>query len=281
MTFKCHFAAVHAPDWIGLKSADWDAVVECGIKGIDIRVSWPKGGPTKPELELAKRVHAAGLEVRCHGWVGRADKDDFAIATEADGIEQGGWLGDAAAELGAGMVGPNAEHHVWRGRERRANPHALDFYRGLHVGALKRHPLILLQDVGFADPREHYRPADLDGDGLPDAFIPQSVAELFDRKGVMAYQSTEAVLKRKLARGRAIAGPAVPLTWWGSVGRIDKVHGVVGDYHVTLEGCRERWSDIDEWVGYVGFGAIGQLVTGHAAHPPLIDLVRAINRKVT
>ena len=279
MTVSCYFAAVHAPDWVDLKAAAWEAIVECGIKGIDIRVSWPTSGTSKDERQLAKCVLKAGLEVRCHGWVGRS-VDGVAVAGFADGLRQGGWMGSAGRQLGAGFVGMNAEKDVWRGPDGKANPGALAFYKGFYEGSLMAHSEGLLQDVGFADPREHYTTADLDGDRHPDNLIPLEVSELFDRKGVMAYQSHESVLKRKLARGRAIAGPAVPLTWWGSVGRIDKQHGVVGSYHATLKGCRERWSDLDEWVGYVGFGAIGQLVEGHATHPPLVDLVRAINGKV-
>jgi len=278
--FRCYFAAVHAPDWLALPAADWDRVAECGIAGIDVRISWPKGGPTKAEQGLASRVRGAGLELRCHGWVGRST-NGIAIAGALDGFTDGWRMGAAAQSLAATFVGMNAEKDVWRGLGGKANPGALDFYRGFHEGSLKAYPTGRLQDVGFSDPREHYQTADLDGDGHPDNLIPRDVAELFDRKGVMAYQSSESTLKRKLERGRTIAGPGVPLTWWGSVGRIDRDHGVIGSYSATLKGCRERWAGIDEWVGYVGFGAIGQLVQGHATHRPLVDLVRAINGKVT
>jgi hypothetical protein len=286
-TFRCYFAAVHAPDWLALPAADWDRVVECGIAGIDVRMSWPKNGPTGPERTLAKRVQEAGLDLRVHGWVGKSDAQDFSIATERDGIEQGGWLGRCGLELQASMVGPNSEYQVWRGRDGKANPNALEFYRGMHVGCLNAHPLGRLQDIGFADPREHYTKADLDGDGLPDAFIPRDVAELCDRKGVMAYPGNERVVKAKLARASDIAGPGIPLSWWGGVGRISPTIGQVGDYHVTLKGCRERWSGIGEWVGYVGFTEKGQkqptiemLTKGHAMHGPLVQLVREISGKV-
>ena len=276
----CYFAAVHAPDWLALKPAEWDAVVECGIKGIDVRIAVPRSGPTRAERDLSSRVRAAGLDLRVHGWVGHLGLNGYSIAGHHSGTLCGEWMGEAGAKTEATMVGMNAEKDVWRGPNGHANPTALDFYRGFHQGSLEAYPTGLLQDVGFSDPREHYREADLDEDGHPDNLIPRDVAELFDRKGVMAYQSSESVLKRKLARGRDIAGPGVPLTWWGSVGRIDKDHGVVGSYEATLRGCRERWSGIDEWVGYVGFGAIGQVVQGHATHGPLVDLVRAINGKV-
>jgi hypothetical protein len=286
--FRCYFAAVHAPDWLALPAGDWDRVVECGIAGIDVRMSWPKVGPTGPERTLAKRVHEAGLDLRIHGWVGKSDAEGFSIATERDGIEQGGWLGRCGAELDASMVGPNSEYQVWRWRGGKANPNALGFYRGVHVGSLKAYPLGRLQDVGFRDPREHYDPrADLDKNGVPDALIPRDVAELFDLKGVMAYQSNEATLKRGLTRAREIAGPGVPMSWWSGVGRPSPTQGVVGDYHVTLKGCRERWSGISEWTGYVGFTERGQkqptiemLTKGHARHGPLVQLVREINGKV-
>jgi hypothetical protein len=277
---RCYFAAVYAPDWLALRAADWDAIAECGIKGVDVRISQPRAGANLAERDLAARVRLAGLDVRVHGWVGHVGVNGNSIAGGHSGRVCGEWMGQAGASLRASMVGMNAEKDVWRGNDRRANPTALDFYRGFHEGSLRVYPTGLLQDVGFADPREHYLEADQNEDGHPDNLIPRSVSELFDRKGVMAYQSNAETLKRKLARGREIAGPNVPLTWWGSVGRVDKDHGVVGSYEATLRGCRERWSGIDEWIGYVGFGAIKQLVEGHATHPPLVDLVRAINGKV-
>ncbi len=286
---RCYFAAVHAPDWLDLKVPEWDAVAECGIAGIDIRIANPHSGPSQHERKLAKLVQASGLEVRVHGWVGRSDTEGFAVANHRSGLADGEVMGSAGAELGATFVGMNAEKAVWRWRGGKANPHADDFYRGFHEGSLKAYPTGRLQDVGFADPREHYDPkADLDGDGVPDALITRETAELSDRRGVMAYQSSAVTVQRKLARGRAIAGPALPISWWGGVGRPSPTEGVVGNYQVTLEGCRERWSGIDEWVGYVGFTERGQklptikmLTVGHEAHPPLVQLVRAICGKVT
>lgn len=284
--FRCYFAAVHAPDWMGLSAAEWDAVAECGIAGIDVRISLPRHGPTKAERDLARRVKDAGLDLRVHGWVGKMGPDGYSVASYGDGVDQGEWMGNAGASMGASMVGMNSEKDAWRYSSRRANPHADDFYRGLHVGSLRVYPTGLLQDVGFADPREHYRAADLDGDGVDDRLITREVAELFDRKGAMAYQDDEPTLKGKLGRARAIAG-VLPLSWWSSIGRWSK-NGVVGDYHATLKGCRERWAGIDEWVGYVGFTERGQpvktidmLTKGHERHPPLVQLVRAINGKVT
>lgn len=285
---RCLFAAVNAPDWLSLSAAEWDAVAECGITGIDVRISVPRHGPSKAERDLARRVREAGLEVRVHGWVGRSDAKDFSVATHRTGLEDGEAMGAAGAALGATLVGMNAEKSTWRWRDGKANPYADDFYRGFHEGSLKVYPTGRLQDVGFADPREHYDPkADLDNDGVPDALITRETAELFDRRGIMAYQSSAATVQRKLARGRAIAGPALPLSWWSGVGRPSPTEGVVGSYETTLRGCRERWSGIDEWVGYVGFTERGQkmptirmLLDGHETHGPLVQLVRAIRGKV-
>lgn len=287
MTIECWFAAVHAPDWLALPAADWERVVECGIAGLDIRIAQPRNGPSGAEKRLAKACHDAGLRVRVHGWVGHRGVDGNSIAGHKSGLVDGRAMGTAGHVLGAEMVGMNAERDVWRGANGRANPGALDFYRGFHEGSLSVYPTGRLQDVGFADPREHYMTADLDGDGHPDNMIPRDVAELFDLKGVMAYQSNEDTLKRKLARGRAIAGPEMRLAWWSGIGRPSPKAGVVGSYDASLKGCRERWSGIDEWVGYVGFTEPGQsmrtiemLTKGHARHRPLVDLVRAIRGKV-
>lgn len=289
---RCYFAAVHAPDWLGLSAAEWDAVAECGITGIDVRISVPRSGPSKAERDLARRVREAGLEVRVHGWVGKLGPEGYSVATYGDGVDQGEWMGGAGAELQATVVGMNSENHVWRykpaGNGRHfANPHADDFYRGLHVGSLRTYPTGLLQDVGYADPREHYVKADLDGDGVDDRLIVPEVAALFDIKGAMAYPGNAEVVKRKLARAREVSGPTQPLSWWGGVGRPSPTEGVVGSYETTLRGCRERWSGIDEWVGYVGFTERGQkmptirmLVDGHETHGPLVQLVRQICGKV-
>lgn len=275
--FRCYFAAVHAPDWLKL-GARLDSVFACGISGVDVRIASPLR-PSRDEHELVRLVLAAGLEARIHAWAGVRAADGTSKATAADGDRQGRGLAASAAAFGVtALASGNFERDVWRGPGRFANPHAVDFIEAFALGARAENPSCALGDLGFADPDEHYADADLDHDGDLDDELPEHVVMHFARRGVMAYQSDAAGVRKKLAKGRAVAAPGQPVSWWGSVGRLDPKAGVVGNPAVTRAICSERVSGIDEWVGYVGFGAIGQLLDGHAKHTPLVNLVPQILR---
>jgi len=276
--FRCYFAAVHAPDWLKL-GARLDSVFACGISGVDVRIESLKRGPSKDERELVRLVAAAGLAPRIHTWAGVRAPDGTSKATTAEGAKQGDRLAHIAKSLGVtDLASGNFERDVWRGPGRYANPQAVDFIESFAGYFRAANPECALGDLGFADPDEHYVDADLDKDGDLDDELPEHVVMQFARRGVMAYQSDAASVRKKLAKGRAVAAPDQPLSWWGSVGRLDPKLGVVGNPAVTRAICSERVSGIDEWVGYVGFGAIGQLLDGHAKHTPLVNLVPQILR---
>ena len=277
-TTKCLFAAVHAPDWIGLGTQKLDKVFRCGIVGVDVRIASIAHGPTKDEIDLVRRVLDAGLSARIHTWAGvRLGTDGPSKATASDGTRQGKLLADMTRALKVtSLASGNFERDVWRGPGRYANPKAVDFIEAYIDAFRASSPGCALGDLGFADPDEHYVDADLDKDGDVDDELPEHVVMQFARRGIMAYQSDAASVRNKLAKGRAVAAEGQPLSWWGSVGRVDPKAGVVGSFAVTQELCIAQPSGIDEWVGYVGFGSIGQLLDGHAKHPPLVALVRTL-----
>jgi len=283
-------AAVHAPDWTALGPRIGE-VLRCGIAGVDIRIARPDLGPTWQERKLAELVHGAGLEVRCHAWAGVRAADGTSAAREEHGAVQGRQLATWARMLGAQLASGNCERDVWRGRIARtdahhapiawhANPYAVDFIDAYVSAFYAENVTAWLGDLGFADPSEHYLPSDDDADGDDDRELPEHVVMRFRRRGIMAYQADPVVVKRKLERGRKVAGEGVALSWWSSVGRQDpKTSEVVGRASTTRQGVRERWAGIDEWVGYVGFGAAPQLLEGNANHLPLVALVAELTRQ--
>lgn len=281
---KYAFAAVNATDWLK-KGLALDKVLSCGISAVDIRVANPAAGPSKDEIELSRIVSEAGITVRCHGWAGVRGSDGSSKATAVDGTRQGRELARCAQRLGVtDLASGNFERDVWRGPVARknsdgvptgwyANPAAVDYIHSYISAFYELNRECSLGDLGFSDPDEHYIDADLDKDGDIDDEIPRDLVERFKRRGIMAYQNDAASVKKKLAGGRAVAGP-VPLSWWGSVGRVAADGAVVGSAAVTQSVCRERASGIDEWVGYVGFGAIQQLLVGNPKHMALTLLVK-------
>lgn len=266
------FAAVHAPDWLRLGNR-LERALTCGIVGLDIRLVNPAEGPSKAEAALAAIASECAIEVRCHAWAGVRAPDGTSKAVAADGTRQGRALALAAAKISATIASGNFERDVWRGPNGCANPKAVDFIDAYIDAAHAAVPGMRVGDLGFADPDEHYRDADLDHDGDIDDELPEHVVNQFARRGLMAYQNTPEAVRAKLAKGRAIAG-SVPCSWWGSVGRVEKDGTVIGDAATTRAIWEDRPSAIDEWVGYVGFGAIGQVLDGHARHPALADMVR-------
>lgn len=270
---RLYIAAVHAPDWLAL-GLKLDRVFACGIAGVDVRIARLDYGPTKAERELARVVSEARLEVRCHAWVGHRS-GDVAAVDAAMGKRDGHIAGAQCAGLGAKSFGANAERDVWRGPNGRAHPGAVDYLDAFADYFHEANHLADLDYLGFADPAWHYRAADLDGDGVPDNVIPLHVRAEFVRVGVMAYQTRLEDVRKTIARAlrrwpeHAESQDVVP---WLGVGRLDGDGFMVGSAEASAVVARE----CGEATFYVGFGAIGQLLDGHARHPPLVALVPKI-----
>lgn len=268
-----YLAAVHAPDWLAL-GARLDRALASGIAGIDVRLADMARGPSKPELALAQRVIAAGLTLRCHSWVGHRSGDAAAVDA-ASGHRDGAQAAAAALALGASSFGANAERDVWRGPNGHAHPKAVDYLDSFGDSFFGATRAVDLDYVGFAVPSWHYRPADSDGDGDTDTEIPERLRLHYSRVGVMAYQSSEAAVRATVDRARArwpehtAADRIVP---WLGVGRLEAGRPV-GSSGASLRIARE----VGEVVFYVGFGAIGQVLTGNPLHCSLVDLVRDIH----
>lgn len=266
---RLSIAAVHASDWLRLGADRLDRVLSCGIVAVDVRIARLHDGPSATERRLAQLVIDAGLELRCHAWVGHRSGDVAAVDASL-GARDGHVAAACASEIKASSFGCNAERDVWRGQGGRAHPKAVDYLDSFanlfHEGTQTAE----LDYVGFADPRAHYTNVDADGDGDLDAEIPLDLRQRFRSVGVMAYQSTLDAVQRVLARARrrwpehAEAGRMVP---WLGVGREG-----VGRAPVTAAVAAEYGGACL----YVGFGAIGQLVDGNNWHPPIVTLVPQI-----
>lgn len=280
-------AAVVAAQWLGLGKRLDEALAIEGLAGIDIRIA-KRGKPSEYERELAARVLAAGKRVRIHSWTGVRDgADGPSKAVYKDGITQGEQLARDALALGAESAGANSERDVWRGPGKFANPKAVDFLDGLADGfgqvCAAESQAIGLIEVGLAVPAWHYRSADLDKDGDIDTVIPRAVRERYGRKAVMVYQVDDsptivedAELRTALDRARKVWPSPIPMSMWLGVGRIDDQGRIWGDYDAAREVIADRHAGIDEAVWYVGFGAIDQVLFGHARHPSLLQIIPSI-----
>lgn len=274
--FGFWLAAVHAPDWLGFGVGGLRRLRESGFSGIDIRIRTPDTSTTAAERQLAELCRAAGLRVRAHGWQGVRDgADGPSRARYSDGVRQGQMLCALGRELGAELCSGNFERDVWRGRDGLAHPFAHEYLRGHAAGYLAERTSQggpARGDLGFADPTEHYKAADGNGDGVDDRLLPSDILSGFARRGVMAYGQTFASVAPRLERARRVSA-ALPLTHWSSVGRVDSTGAVIGSADTTRQVAAQRPGGIDEWCGYVGFGAIRQVFEGHAKHPSLAAIV--------
>ena len=267
-------AAVNAAEWVR-REKDVKALLSCGIDALDIRIQSLRAGPSADELRLANWCRAAGVEVHAHSWVGvRNPQTGSSMAGGADGIQQGLYAVAGSVAMGARRFGVNAERDVWRGPEWApnkfdGNPNAVDFLDGFadtfHGNARETH----LDYVGFAVPSVHYR---------HDADIPDWLQLRFGRVCVMAYQSTEAAVKRVVQRAADYwEQHEDAIEPWVGCGRIDEAGKVVGSAKASLAVARERRA----LTWYVGFGAEGQIAQGHARHPSIIQLVKELKPEVT
>lgn len=260
------FAAVNAADWLNNPVA-LDAALRAA-DAIDVRAS----GVSRwigPERELCKAVVAAGLELRIHAWVGRRGPTGSSIVTADDGERQGKQLAELASQVGAARVGVNAERDVWRGPERPSNPGrhfahpgAVEFLDALCSSFYEHNRAAFLDYLGFAVPAWHFsRTASSD--------IPAELQRRFGRVCVMAYQSTVPAIMQTLDRAEGLWRLHSPhqVEPWVGVGRVG-TDGQVGSESAS----RWAWDRYGRITFYVGFGAIGQLVEGHAGHRPLVAL---------
>lgn len=282
--FRWWLAAVNPADWKPLfprLGELWRA----GFTGIDVRIVNPDTASSQAERDLAKAVRDSGGLVRVHGWQGVRRPDGYAGITPELAKRQARALIARARELSAPenpvrLASGNFERDWWRwpgaAGGYTANPDGVRSLNAwLDIFALEAPPELYPGDLGFSNPAEHYQPSDHDQDGQPDARIPRATLERFARRGIMAYGDTPTSVIPRLERARAATPPSVPLSWWHSVGRLDPTTGQVGRAATLTAGWAARWGRIDEAVSYVGYGAIGQVFTGHQSHPALIDLVRA------
>ena len=306
MTARIYLAAVNAPDWLAL-GPRLDKALASGFAGVDVRLA-NVAHPSTAERELAKRVIAAGLTLRCHSWVGHRAGDSAAVDA-ASGRRDGDLAAAACSSLGAASFGANAERDVWRGQNGTAHPKAVDYLNEHAETFLTAHRTraavlrgeaktaadagltarakalesearylasIEIDYVGFAVPAWHYKPADSDHDGDIDTEIPEYQRIIYSRIGVMAYQSTEAAIRATVARGErrwpehTEARRIVP---WLGVGRLEAGEPV-GSAAAARVFCREY----AEIVFYVGFGAIGQVLDGHPKHESLASIARDLSQ---
>lgn len=267
-----YLAAVHAPDWLALDRR-LAKVLAAGFAGVDVRIASLANGPTKAERDLARIVLGAGLDLRCHSWVGHRSGDTAAVSS-ALGAADGKLAAAACTELCASAFGANAERDVWRGPNGTAHPKAVDYLDEFASAfcAETREPS--LDYVGFAVPAYHYRSVDADHDGDVDTEIPEHTRLSFRRVGVMAYQSTLGAVRATIERARkrwpehTAAKAIVP---WLGVGRLD-AGKAVGNAEASMSVARE----CGEACFYVGFGAIGQVLDGNPQHPSLASLAREL-----
>ncbi len=272
MSARLYLAAVHAPDWLALDRR-LAKVLAAGFAGVDVRIASIAKGPTKAERELARIVLGAGLDLRCHSWVGHRSGDTAAISG-ALGFADGKLAAASCVALDASSFGVNAERDVWRGPSGTAHPKAVDYLDEFASSFYAETRAAWLDYVGFAVPAYHYRSIDADHDGDVDTEIPEHLRMSFRRVGVMAYQSTLAAVRATIERARkrwpehASAKQLVP---WLGVGRLD-AGKPVGSAQASLLVARE----CGEACFYVGFGAIGQVLDGNPQHPSLASLAREL-----
>lgn len=272
-------AAVYARDWIGLRSSDrpkltrpdLDRVLAAGFSAIDIRLENIARGPSPHELALAKVVLAAGVPLRCHAWVGRVDPaTNTSVVRRADGLRDGRNAGRAAALMGSQSFAANPEYAYWRALGGGANPRAADALDGLAEAFYEENRDQHLNHVGFADPSWHYGKGDTDGDGQIDSEIPLEVQRRYHWVYVMAYQSDYIGVKKRMDTAKAVWTMHADshVEPWLGVGRVDKRDGQVGSYDASMRMIRQHGCG----TGYVGAGAIPQLLVGHPGHASLAHM---------
>ncbi len=178
----------------------------------------------------------------------------------------------------------NFERDVWRGKsaggdKRFANPLADDYIDRFFSTFYDELRTCFADYLGFGNPDGHYVNSDLDGDGHQDDTIPADLPSRVRRAALMVYQSAEADMRAVITKNRAPWGD-LDLSLYVASGRIDKSTGQVGSLKAIKAIVRNPPKGVVEIVFYIGFGAEGQLLTGHAGFPAVVEAVPELVREV-
>lgn len=269
-----------------------ERLVRAGVQAFDLRLPQRTYGEHwSAAVHLTRKAWAAGAQVYCHSWEGSWD-GRRSTARRGDGVHDAMWVShrvellEITANKGThsidgrryfGDVGRyrgNFERDVWRGSNGHANPHADEYLAGFYDELERlgfRHSRSC-DYLGFANPDRHYRDSDLDGDGHQDDTIPDWLPARVDRLAVMLYQTRARDMAEVLRMGLSAWPESQHVAVFVGVGRLDPQHGQIGDDDELLSFLRYVGARVEEVVLYVGHGAEGQLLVGHAGFPSL-DLV--------
>ncbi len=247
------------------------------IAGLDLRLPESYPGPRSEWWRgcerLAVEAVEAGKPYRCHAWVGKRGPGGNSVADaregERDALAVAEMLGRLSIASGSceEAFGTNAERDVWAGPDGFANPSAVEFNDSFAGAYYEARRASHLDYLGFSDPDFFYRDRDADGDGRSDDELPDWVARRYRRPVVMAYQQAEAQLRKKLERAFRVWGATHErMGTYLPCGRLDAKVGQVGDERAIKALLRSPPPYLEDATLYVGIGAEGQLVHGHAGH---------------
>lgn len=288
-----HWIAFVEPkqSWLSYTDAEKRKIADCGIVGVSVRAGRPDW------LECVAEARSLGLRIHIEQWAG--EMDGVRGITRADGALMGEKFAEWCDLADAEAARVNAENEVWRdnladdSHLNLANPFADEYLDGLAT-SFHEYDRWMLQYLGFADPSNYYKSADRDHDGRLDNVVPDYVMDRYqgDESApalwAMAYQSSEASLRKVLERV-ASKHPNRRIGAYASVGRFDtKSKGIVGTSRGWIKIAIEPYKvPLDAITWYVGLNqslAPDDLVNprmmvlkGHAAHPPLVELIPTIN----
>lgn len=281
-----HWISIVEPrhSWLRLSASERAQILDCGITGISVRAGRPG------DEEVAREVLASGLRLSIEQWSTASPPTSERISRE-DGRRAGERIASAARRLNADSYRINAEHEIWRYHpsartKAKANPYADEYLDELvraaeaQLADLDHKPYP--EYLGFAAPSEHYPTRDEDGDGHPDNTIPRYVRDQHLGVWRMAYQSSEAVIRRSLDRARkqwpdhwlgAYASPGRLGVKGEVIGNADAWRAIIADRHAGLAavtwyvGLDQRAPAQDPWE---------MLIRGNRKQPPLVDLIREL-----
>lgn len=257
--------------------------MKCGIEGINLRL--PKSVSQIDYWEslcrLAVTAIEAGIKYSVHSWVGSRHRDGHSESNQLtaipDAVNVAHMIYELKMEVGFApfRYGCNAERDVWRGTDGHANP-AANRYMKQFASLLK--DLETGSDVeylGFADPDVHYVDSDLDNDGQNDDELAPDTRAEFSQCQVMAYQSSLQQITSVIDRAAA-AWPEHDLGVFVGCGRVDKVHGVIGNELASKHIILNPPPRLRELTFYVGNDAEKQLLVGNKTHASIYDIVTSL-----
>lgn len=287
-----------------LRESGVQLLVEAGVNGLDLRLpSGTSGREWDALVDLAQWTWESGATVTVHSWEGRFDgtratadraegrKDALAVVRRIKALQRAvleRWLGDLPARIAGRppLFDPaqleslahveayrgNFERDLWRGADGFANPSADDYLDEFYLVFYEELRTCAADYLGFGNPDVHYKDSDIDRDGHQDDTIPEDLPNRVRRVALMVYQSTESDMMTVIERNLAPWGE-LDFAIFVGVGRLDAKQGQVGNLKALIGVLRRRLSRLVEVVFYVGFGAEGQLLVGHAGYPALVQAV--------